>query len=77
MNWTVFCILLGFAIGNLIGFGLWLHEYICDTHKVEWYKDGKFWLWFLYILVFGTAYVVLRLVLYIRELLKRNKHENV
>lgn len=77
MNWTLFWILLGFGIGNLIGFGLWLYEYIHEKHSVKWYKDGKFWLWFFYTLLFGIAYAVLKLILYIKELIKRNKYENV
>ena len=70
---SIICILLGFGIGNLIGFGLWLYEYTHEKHSVKWYKDGKFWLWFFYTLLFGIAYAVLRLILYIKELINKKK----
>ncbi len=71
MNWTLFWILLGFGIGNLIGFGLWLHEYIHEKHSIKWYKDGKFWLWFFYTLLFGIAYAGLKLILFIVSLIRK------
>ena len=71
MNWTLFFILLGFGIGNLIGFGLWLYEYTHGKHNVKWYKDGNFWLWFFYTLLVGTAYAVLRLILLIVSLIRK------
>ncbi len=71
MNWVVFFVLLGFGLGNLVGLGLWLNEYIHESHKTVWYKDGKFWLWFFYLLVVGIAYAVIKLIQYIAGLIRK------
>lgn len=68
MDLTLFFILLGFALCNFVGLGLWIHEYKQEPHDVVWYKDWKFWVWFFYVLILGTAYAVLRLILYIKSL---------
>ena len=71
MDWVIFWVLLGFCIGNLTGFGLWLYEYTHEEHKVKWYKNGKFWLWIFYLLLFGIAYAIIKLVQYIVDLIRR------
>jgi hypothetical protein len=71
MNWTVFCILLGFVILNLVGVALWHREYkIEHADRNKWKTDKNFWKWTIYLFLFGTAYSVLRLILYIKSLFK-------
>ena len=69
MNWVVFCVLLGFVIFNLLGVGIHHYEW---KHAVP-YKDWhckEFYTWTAYLILFGTAYCVLRLILWIKEKIK-------
>ena len=68
MNWIVFGVLTGLIVFNLLGVGIWHYEYAHETHKVIWKKDKSFWVWTVMLLLFGTAYCVLRLILYLRGL---------
>lgn len=67
MDLVQILILSGFGIGNLVGFALWLYQYCHESHKTKWYKDFSFWSWEVMTLLFGTAYAVLRLILWLRE----------
>lgn len=75
MNWVVFGVLLGFAIFNLLGVGIWHYEYRKDNETYEKYanrnalKDKSFWGWTVMLLLFGTAYVVLRFIIFLKGLL--------
>lgn len=66
MNLVVFCVLLGFALFNLLGVGIYHYEW----KHAEPYKDWhckEFYIWTPYLLLLGTAYCVLRLILWIVE----------
>ena len=70
MNWVVFCVLLGLVIFNLLGVGIHHYEW---KHAVP-YKDWRckeFYIWTTYLILFGTAYCVLRLILLIIEKIKK------
>lgn len=74
MNWTLFFILLGFGLFNLLGVGIYHHEYREENKKYEKYanrnalKDKGFWGWTIMLMLFGTAYVVLRFILFLKGL---------
>ena len=71
MNWVVFFVLLAFGLGNITGLALWLYQYTHEKHVAKWYKDKTFWLWVPYLIVAGSAYAVLRLILYIVDLIRK------
>ena len=74
MNWVVFGVLLGLAVFNLLGVGMYHYEYRQDNNKYEKYKnrnvlkDKSFWTWTICLLLFGIAYVVLRFILFLKGL---------
>lgn len=70
-NIVVTLVILGLVILNLVGVGLWHHEYKTEhADRNKWKTDKNFWKWTIYLLLFGTAYSVLRLILYIKSLFK-------
>lgn len=70
-NIVVTLVILGLVILNLVGVGLWHHDYkIEHVDRNKWKTDKNFWKWTIYLLLFGTAYSVLRLILYIKSLFK-------
>lgn len=71
MNWVLFLVLLGFGLMNLLGVGLYHHQYASEVHKLVWYKDLKFWSWTIITLIIGVAYVLARLVEYV--IVKKNE----
>jgi hypothetical protein len=73
MNWVVFGVLLGLVFFNLLGVGIYHYEYKKDYERIpdNWKKDSGFWKWTVYILLFGTAYCVLRLIIWIKDLLTK------
>jgi len=78
MNWVLFWTLLGLAIGNLAGV-IWLHiedkNGREETRKlgidaIPWYKDKDFWEFTICLLLFGSCFVVLRLLLIVGGFIK-------
>lgn len=69
MNWVVFGVLLGLAVFNLLGVGIWHYEWRNDHKEApqQWKKDKHFWTWTIYLLLVGIAYVVLRAIIWVKE----------
>ena len=76
MNWVVFGVLVGFAALNLLGVGLYHNFYynhqksLPEEKRKTWYKDPEFWKWTISLLIFGAAYSLLRLIIWLRSLIK-------
>lgn len=75
MNWVLFGVLLGFGLFNLLGVGLYHYEYRKENNMYEKYASRNaltdwngFWKWTICLLLFGVAYVVLRLILFFKGL---------
>lgn len=66
MNWVVFGVLLGFALFNLLGVALFHWEWKADFK--DWKTNKHFWTWTVMLLLFGTAYTVLRFILFLKGL---------
>ena len=75
MNWVIFSVLTGLVLFNLLGVGLYHYEYHKDNMTYEKYanrkalKDKSFWTWTIMLVLFGTAYVVLRVIIFLKGLL--------
>lgn len=75
MNWVIFSVLTGLVLLNLLGVGLYHYEYHKDNMTYEKYanrkalKDKSFWGWTIMLVLFGTAYVVLRVIIFLKGLL--------
>lgn len=69
MNWVVFGVLMGLAIFNLLGVGIYHYEWKHDKYRKDknW-KCKEFITWTIYLLLFGTAYCVLRFILFLKGL---------
>lgn len=74
MNWVIFGVLTGLVLFNLLGVGMYHYEYRQDNNKYEKYKnrnalkDKGFWGWTIMLMLFGTAYVVLRVIIFLKGL---------
>ena len=75
MNWIIFSVLTSLVLFNLLGVGLYHYEYHKDNMTYEKYanrkalKDKNFWTWTIMLVLFGTAYVVLRVIIFLKGLL--------
>ena len=70
MNWVVFCVLLGFALLNLLGVGIYHYEWKhADPHK-DWHCKEFYWTTFYFLLV-GTGYCLAKLIHWITEKCKK------
>lgn len=74
MNWVIFSVLVGLVLFNLFGVGLYHYEYHKDNMTYEKYanrkavKDKSFWSWTVMLMLFGTAYVILRVIIFLKGL---------
>lgn len=74
MNWVIFSVLTGLVLFNLLGVGLYHYEYHKDNMTYKKYanrnalKDKGFWGWTIMLMLFGTAYVILRVIIFLKGL---------
>ena len=68
MNWVVFSVLTGLVLFNLLGVGIYHYEWKHTPFQYKTWKCKEFYMWTIYLLLFGTAYCVLRLILWIKGL---------
>lgn len=67
MNWVLFWVLLGLFVFNFIGVAIYHYEWKRDNNG-EWKNNKGFWKWTICLLLFGIAYVVLRVLIFLRGL---------
>lgn len=67
MDLVQILILTGFGIGNLVGIALWVYQNYYVILMTKWYKDFGFWMCLIMLILFGTAYLVISLILWFKE----------
>lgn len=68
MNWVVFGVLLGLVVFNFLSVGIYHYEWKHAKPYKSW-KCKEFYMWTAYLMIFGTAFCVLRLILWIKSLI--------
>ena len=69
MNWTHWLYIAVFAL-NLVGLALYHYTWKKDE-KGEWKNSKEFWFFTVWIILFGTAYLALRGILWLKNLFKK------
>lgn len=66
MNWVAFSVVLVVVLFNFLGTGIYHYEWKNDKSKTTW-KCKEFYLWTVWLMLFGIAYCILRLILLIKN----------